>query len=93
MSGGGDRRMSGGEDRRMTDDEQLDADESAGGAVRLAVRSVRAGVVLIAEEAATGVGSRVLLSAEEAELLADALRRGALLHRRLAASPPEVGHA
>jgi len=85
--------MSGGEDRRMTDDEQLDADESAGGAVRLAVRSVRAGVVLIAEEAATGVGSRVLLSAEEAELLADALRRGALLHRRLAASPPEVGHA
>jgi len=70
-------------------------DEAAGigGAVRLAVRSVRGGVVLIAEETDTGAGCRVLLSAEEAALLSDALLRGIALHQRLAAAPAQVGHA
>jgi len=77
----------------MTDQDMTGGDNPRCVALRLAVRSVTGGVVLTAEEAATGVGSRVLLSAEEAELLADALRRAVLLHRRLAAAPAQVGHA
>lgn len=59
----------------------------------LAVRASAEGVVLGIGHADGTDARQILLSADHAHLLAEALRKAEGMHRRLVAAPAVVGHA